>query len=77
MTDWTQVWRGAVVRAQRPVARGTHLTAVELPDDLPFPFEPGHVVSLRAESPAGLVRHPYTLCGADAAYNTSSRHVTG
>lgn len=66
MSDWTQSWRKAVVRSQRAVARGTQLTALALPDELPFPFEPGHVVALRAETPgAGLVRHPYTLCGAD------------
>ncbi|MBK8727575.1 MAG: hypothetical protein IPL96_16425 [Holophagaceae bacterium] len=65
MEAWTQAWRKAVVRAQRPVARGTQLTEVELPDDLPFPFEPGHVVSLRMETPQGMVRHPYTVCGAN------------
>ena len=67
MNDWIQAWRRAVVREQRGVARGTQLTTVELPDDLPFPFEPGHVIALRAETPAGLVRHPYTLCGAEPA----------
>jgi len=62
---WTQAWRRAEVRAQRSVARGTQLTEVGIPDDLPFPFEPGHVVSLRAATPAGVVRHPYTVSGAD------------
>ncbi|MFN8011695.1 MAG: FAD-binding oxidoreductase [Holophagaceae bacterium] len=62
---WTQAWRRAEVRTQRAVARGTQLTEVALPDDLPFPFEPGHVVSLRAATPAGTVRHPYTVSGAD------------
>lgn len=65
MEVWTQDWRKATIRAQRAVARGTQLTEVEVPDDLPFPFEPGHVVSLRAETPRGVVRHPYTVCGAD------------
>lgn len=63
---WTQAWRRTEVRTQRAVARGTQWTEVTLPDDLPFPFEPGHVVSLRAATPAGVVRHPYTVSGADA-----------
>lgn len=65
--DWTSAWRRAVVREQRAAARGTQLTVVELGDALPFPFEPGHVVALRLETPAGLMRHPYTVCMADEA----------
>ena len=61
MDAWTQAWRQASVRVQRAVARGTQLTEVEVADDLPFPFEPGHVISLRAETSAGSVRHPYTV----------------
>lgn len=64
---WTEVWRRAEVVAQRAVARGTQLSTVRLPDDLPFPFEAGHVVALRMETPSGLHRHPYTICEADAA----------
>lgn len=63
--SWTEAWRKAEVVDQRAVARGTQLTTLRLPDDLPFPFEPGHVVALRMETPAGLVRHPYTVCAAD------------
>ncbi len=67
MTDWTSSWRRAEVVENRPVARGTQLTALRLPDNLPFPFAPGHVVALRLMTPAGLHRHPYTVCGADEA----------
>ncbi|HJU84758.1 MAG TPA: FAD-dependent oxidoreductase [Holophagaceae bacterium] len=68
--DWTQAWRRAEVRENRPLARGTRLTRFHLADDLPFPFEPGHVVALRAETDKGLVRHPYTLSFADPAART-------
>ena len=67
---WTEAWRPAHVVAQRPVARGTQLTRVAVPDALPFPFEPGHVITLRLETPTGLHRHPYTVCGADPATRT-------
>lgn len=70
MTDWTQAWRRAEVRANHALARGTQLTRLHLADDLPFPFEPGHVVSLRAETGAGLVRHAYTLSFVDVAART-------
>lgn len=63
--NWTEAWRRAEVVANRAVARGTQLTALRLPDDLPFPFEPGHVVALRMETPTGVHRHPYTVCGSD------------
>ncbi|HJV90696.1 MAG TPA: hypothetical protein VJ623_10355 [Holophagaceae bacterium] len=62
---WTDAWRRAEVTHQRAAARGTQLTTLRLPDDLPFPFEPGHVVALRLETPTGLHRHPYTVCGSD------------
>jgi NAD(P)H-flavin reductase len=65
--NWTEAWRRAEVVENRAVARGTQLTTLRLPDDLPFPFEPGHVVALRMATPSGLHRHPYTVCGADAA----------
>ncbi len=64
---WTEAWRPAEVVAQRPVARGTQLTVLRLLDELPFPFEPGHVIALRLPTPTGLHRHPYTVCGSDAA----------
>lgn len=64
---WTETWRRAEVVANRAVARGTQLTTLRLPDDLPFPFEPGHVVALRLETPTGLHRHPYTVCGGEVA----------
>lgn len=55
--DWTQAWRTAVVTGNRPVGRGCVLLELELPDALPFPFQPGHVASLRLDGH----RHPYTL----------------
>jgi NAD(P)H-flavin reductase len=64
---WMELWRSARVVENRAVARGTQLTSFVLPDDLPFPFEPGHVVVLRLHTPSGLHRHPYTVCGADAS----------
>ncbi|HJU83297.1 MAG TPA: FAD-dependent oxidoreductase [Holophagaceae bacterium] len=64
-TDWTQTWRQAEVQENLALARSTRLTRLRLPDDLPFPFEPGHVVALRAETDKGLIRHPYTLSFAD------------
>ncbi|HJW33029.1 MAG TPA: hypothetical protein VJ505_06640 [Holophagaceae bacterium] len=63
---WTETWRKVFVAANRPVARGTQLTTLRVPDDLPFPFEPGHVVALRMETPTGLHRHPYTVSGSNA-----------
>ncbi|HJV23635.1 MAG TPA: FAD-binding oxidoreductase [Holophagaceae bacterium] len=63
---WTDTWRRAEVVGQRAVARGTQLTTLRLPDELPFPFEPGHVVALRMPTPTGLHRHPYTVCGSEA-----------
>ncbi len=62
MTEsWTQAWREAIVTDTRPVGRGARLLHLMVPDELPFPFQPGHVVSLRD----GAVRHPYTICQAD------------
>jgi len=55
--DWTQVWRQATVTGNREVGRGCRLLELELPDELPFPFAPGHVAVLRH----GGHRHPYTL----------------
>ncbi len=63
---WIDTWRWAEVTTNRPVARGTQLTTLRLPDDLPFPFEPGHVVALRMATPTGTHRHPYTVCDSDA-----------
>jgi ferredoxin-NADP reductase len=56
-SDWTQAWRPGRLIANREAGRGCRLLELELPDDLPFPFEPGHVVSLRL----GGQRHPYTV----------------
>ena len=61
--DWTQVWRQATVTGNREVGRGCRLLGLELPDQLPFPFEPGHVAILRL----GEHRHPYTLSQVDPA----------
>ena len=58
--DWTQVWRAGLLTANRAVGRGSRLLEIELADDLPFPFEAGHVVVLRH---AGH-RHPYTVSRA-------------
>lgn len=58
--DWTQVWRPAEVVGGRDVARGTRMVTLRLPDDLPFPFLPGHVVALRDLG----FRHAYTVCRA-------------
>ena len=60
-TEWTEAWRGATVTENRAVGRGCHLLRVVVPDALPFPFEPGHVVVLRH---AGH-KHPYTISVAD------------
>ena len=62
MTDWTSVWRAARVIGNREAGRGSQLLALRLEDDLPFPFEPGHVVSLRvAKADGTYLRHPYTV----------------
>ena len=62
MTDWTSVWREARIVGNREVGRGSHLLSLCLEDGLPFPFEPGHVVSLRITKPDGTyLRHPYTV----------------
>ncbi len=65
MSGWTEAWRRSEIIENRALARGTQLTTFRLPDDLPFPFEPGHVVALRADTPGGPVRHPYTLSFSD------------
>jgi NAD(P)H-flavin reductase len=59
--DWTKTWRPAVVAGNRIVGRGARLLELDLPDHLPFPFEPGHVAVLRL----GGVKHPYTLSSTD------------
>jgi NAD(P)H-flavin reductase len=61
--DWTQLTRQATVITSRPVGRGTRLLQLSLADDLPFPFQPGHVVVVGN----GEHRHPYTVCQADPA----------
>lgn len=60
--DWTQVWRMAKVAGGRNVARGTRMVTLHLPDDLPFPFLPGHVVALRDLG----FKHAYTVCRSDS-----------
>jgi ferredoxin-NADP reductase len=59
--DWTQIWRQALVTGNREVGRGCRLLQLELRDDLPFPYQPGHVALLRQEGH----RHPYTLSQVD------------
>ena len=59
--DWTQIWRQATVVGNREAGRGCRLLHLDLPDDLPFPFEPGHVAVLRFLGQ----RHPYTLAQVD------------
>jgi len=59
--DWTQAWREAAVTGNREVGRGCRLLSLELRDELPFPYGPGHVAVLRR---AGQ-RHPYTLSRVD------------
>jgi len=61
--DWTQVWRPGLLTANRESGRGTRLLELELRDELPFPFEAGHVVVLRH----GGHRHPYTVSRARPA----------
>jgi len=61
MADWTQLWREATVTGNREVGRGCRLLGLELRDDLPFPYEPGHVGVLRHDG----LRHPYTLSQVD------------
>lgn len=60
--DWTQTWREAAVTGNREVGRGCRLLSFELRDELPFPYEPGHVGVLRS----GGQRHPYTLSRVEA-----------
>jgi len=55
--EWTQAWRQATVTGNREVGRGCRLLGLELRDQLPFPFEPGHVAVLRHLGQ----RHPYTV----------------
>jgi len=60
---WTELWREAEVAENREVGRACRLLTLHVPDALPFPFEPGHVVVLRH----GEHRHPYTVALADPA----------
>jgi len=62
-TEWTEAWRAAEVLENREVGRGCRLLRVGVPDALPFPFEPGHVVVLRHAAH----KHPYTVSLADPA----------
>jgi len=64
--EWTQAWRGAEVSGNREAGRGCRLLHLTVADDLPFPFEPGHVVVLRFSGH----RHPYTVSQADLAART-------
>ena len=59
--DWTQAWRQASVTGNREAGHRSRLLRLELRDDLPFPYEPGHVVALRHAT----LRHPYTLSQVD------------
>ena len=62
MTDWTSIWRMARVLENREVGRGSHMLKLHLEDGHPFPYEPGHVVSLRIVKADGtFLRHPYTV----------------
>ena len=62
MTDWTSIWRVARVSGSREVGRGNHLLSLRIDDEHPFPFQPGHVLSLRLAQPDGtFLRHPYTV----------------
>lgn len=62
-TEWTETWRQVELTGNREAGRGCRLITLAVPDPLPFPFEPGHVVVLRhAEH-----KHPYTVCRADPA----------
>jgi CDP-4-dehydro-6-deoxyglucose reductase len=62
-TEWTEAWRSVELTGNREVGRGCRLLTLRVPDQLPFPFEPGHVLSLRH----GGHRHPYTVSQADPA----------
>ncbi len=62
MTDWTSTWRQARVAGNREVGRGSRMLALQLEDGHPFPYEPGHVVSLRViKADGSYLRHPYTV----------------
>ena len=63
---WTETGRKAEALANRAEARGTQLTMVRVPDELPSPFEPGHGVVLRLAIPTGVHRHPCTVCRGEA-----------
>ena len=62
-TEWTEAWRGVTVTENRAVGRGCRLLRLVVADELPFPFEPGHVVVLKG---AGH-KHPYTISVAEPA----------
>ena len=62
-TQWTEAWWAVEVTENREVGRACRLLRLRVPDSLPFPFEPGHVVVLRH----GGHRHPYTIAQAAPA----------
>lgn len=62
MSDWTPLWRTARIVENREVGHGSQMMSLRLDDEHPFPYEPGHVISLRVSNVEGTVlRHPYTV----------------
>jgi NAD(P)H-flavin reductase len=61
----TSFWRPARVIQNRPVANGSMWIQLEAIDELPAPFEPGHVLGLGLKQYQGYMRHAYTVSRAD------------
>lgn len=61
----TSLWRPARVIENRPVANGSMWIRLEATDELPLPFEPGHVLGLGLKHDQGYMRHAYTVSRAD------------
>jgi len=63
----TSLWRPANVIENRQVANGSMWIKLEATDDLPAPFEPGHVLGLGLKYDEGTMRHAYTISRSDPA----------
>ena len=61
----TSIWRPARVIENRQVANGSMWIKLEATDELPAPFEPGHVLGLGLKYDQGTMRHAYTVSRSD------------
>src|SRR5215468_4590042 len=59
--DAQRSWRLAHVLENRPVAQGSLWMTLEVADEWPAAYEPGHVLGMGVQLPNGYIRHAYTV----------------